>query len=237
MHVWGRGLANGAQPTVSQFWNQRAQAFRDLYITQGLSVLLRRGMLLREQRALALMRTYSDPTLLDLGCGPGRQVIAAVQQGASYAVGVDAAPQMITLAKAGLSAAHLDGRAHFVEQDIHTFQDERRFDLVWALGVFDYETDPDALLHTMVQHARGHIAASFRRAWTLRAPLRTLAYRLRGCPIFFHRRHEIEALFHRHGLQEVKVEKISSLYFASGRVPTSTSPASSANHFDTVKRA
>jgi len=90
---------------------------------------------------------------------------------------------------------------------------------VWALGVFDYVSDPNLLVQTMVRLSGRLVAASFRRIWVVRYPFRKLLYELRGIPVHFFRRGEIEGLLRKNGVIDVRVERIDrAMYLATGRV-------------------
>lgn len=204
--------------TVIDYWNARAPKFDAHYARPTLfDRVVRRGMAMRARGALRAVRR--GDAVLDLGCGAGRQVVTAVQErGAALAVGVDGAPAMLQRGRSLATTAGVADRVELREADFHRYEDPRRFDVVWALGVFDYETRPDALLARMAGWSRREVVASFRRGGTLRAPLRRLAYRRRGCPIFFHGREEVRALFARAGLAGVRIEKLDSLWLARAAV-------------------
>jgi hypothetical protein len=92
------------------------------------------------------------------------------------------------------------------------------FDIVWALGVFDYMAEPDRLLQMMKRRSKALIAATFRRRWVLRYPARKILYQLRGSPAYFYGRGELERLFRRNGFDHVEIDRIDrALYFVTAR--------------------
>lgn len=201
---------------AAKYWEGSALGFNRLYARPSFADRwLRRGLYLREIEALALVKPGAS--VLDLGCGPGRQMIESLRRGAAVAVGVEAAAAMRALAERSAHLAGCDDRLEIHAGDYRSWSDARRFDLVLALGVFDYETDPDALVQTAVRHCGGLFAASFRRFWTVRQPLRRLWYELHGCPIRFHTRRGIARLFERNGLAVESIIRIDALHFAVGR--------------------
>jgi ribosomal protein L11 methylase PrmA len=54
----------------------------------------------------------------DLGCGDGRLLIAAVEQGAGRAVGVDIDPEPVRAARAAIRRKGLKGRVKVLEMDM-----------------------------------------------------------------------------------------------------------------------
>ena len=202
------------------FWRRYAERFSGFYTSESLiDTLFRQGIKLREQRLSNVIESMPGAKVLDLGCGPGRQVIDAINRGASLAVGVDAAPEMLDIAGEATREAGVRDRVELHLKDIFEYRDERKYDLVWALGVFDYMPDPDKLVQVMANYSSNMIAASFRRIWVLRYPIRKLTYHLRKCPVFFNTKGQIVSLFERNGLKEVNVEKVDpAVYFATGKV-------------------
>ena len=220
---------------VIQFWDRYAKSFTGFYSSRSIvDLLFRQGIIRREEKALSLLGGRPGATVLDLGCGPGKQVIKAVQNGASLAVGVDAAPEMLQFARQEAKTAGVENEVEFHLSDIFSYQDDRVFDIIWALGVFDYVPDPDRLVRIMAKLSNGIVAASFRRIWVFRFPFRKLVYCLRKSPAYFYSAGRVRAIFERNGLTDVKVEVIDrALYFVTGKVGKQPSnpgqPASAGN--------
>lgn len=94
-----------------------------------------------------------------------------------------------------------------------------RFDLVVALGVFDYVEQPEAFLRHMASFADQAIYGSF-PGWTLvRTPLRKIRYALRGCPTHFYRQGELRELFDAVGFGPIEIKRVPS-----GRLAWSAKP-------------
>ncbi len=196
-----------------RYWDRSADTFAAYYDASDGRRFIRRGIDLRSERAVSLVRR--GDAVLDVGCGPGRQLVAAAQRGAARVVGVEPAPRMRALAQRAIgSHAAVELRAGTIE----AVEPSADFDVVWALGVFDYIDDGAALLAAMAARSRGRVAVSFRRAWALRAPLRKVRYALHGCPVHFHTRGGVQRLFAQAGLKLDTVEVLAgTLYFAVGR--------------------
>ncbi len=145
------------------YWDETARRFAAHYETsKGLRWWLRRGIDLRAERALDLVRP--GDAVLDVGCGPGRQVAAAAARGASQVVGVDPAPQMLALAR---EATRDIESVELHAGGVDAIEARPAFDIVWALGVFDYVDDGESLLAAMA--ARSRVIAVGRRRDALEA--------------------------------------------------------------------
>jgi SAM-dependent methyltransferase len=92
----------GAPERVRERFRERAQAFDDLYEDERPLVrLLRPGLLRRRNLAVDAVREYSEPRVLDVGCGSGRIGEFVLEAGARDYVGVDFSEPMIELAREG----------------------------------------------------------------------------------------------------------------------------------------
>ena len=69
---------------------------------------------------LRMAAVTKDDVVYDLGCGDGRIIIAAAEQFAARAVGVDNDPVRIAEAKANASHAGVTRRVKFIEADLFT---------------------------------------------------------------------------------------------------------------------
>lgn len=203
---------------VAGFWTDNAQRFDEVYRRRSLvDRLFRQAIPMRQEMALEALDGFTDPTVCDIGCGSGRQLIAALEAGASRAVGIDLSPTMVRMAKDSARERGLAERLEFHVGDAHTVRIDETFDAVWALGVFDYVREPLPLLVKMAELSRGRVVASFRRMWALRNPLRKITYAWRGCPIYFQTRSRILELFREAGLTVLDVSRLGpSGYLAVG---------------------
>lgn len=137
--------------------------------------------MLRDQ-ATALVASLDRPRVLDVGCGPGRVGEAVLAAGAMQYVGVDISRAMISLAR-----RRLDRFGSQVELHHADFVDASLpgpFDVVLALGLFDYITDPVSYLRRMRELTSGVLFVTFPRWNWLKDPTRKLVYEGRyGCSL------------------------------------------------------
>jgi SAM-dependent methyltransferase len=185
-----------ASQRVRRRFTAKAKRFDDLYEDERLDVrLLRGGLLRRRQLAIETVASYAAPAVLDVGCGSGRIGELALQAGASRYLGIDFAEPMIELARARLQ--RFGPRAELRLADFVETAVQERFDVVLALGLFDYLPQPEPFLARMFECLAdgGCVVASF-PAWSLvKGPVRKLRYEWIGnCPIFNYSRDQLERL-------------------------------------------
>ena len=67
--------------------------------------------------------------------------------------------------------------------------------------------------------SRRKTVATFPRKWTWRAPVRKVRLALRGCPVYFFTKPQVERLMAEAGFERVSVETIGKIYFVVGHCP------------------
>src|SRR5579884_507732 len=131
-----------APERVRRRFRERARQFDDLYEDERPLVrLLRPGLLRRRNLAVRTVREYGQPRVLDVGCGSGRIGEFVLDAGARHYVGVDFSEPMIDLARARL-ARFPQERVELRCDDFLRAPLEGPFDVVLALGLFDYLPEP-----------------------------------------------------------------------------------------------
>ncbi len=196
-----------APERVRSRFRDKAQAFDDLYEDERPIVrLLRPGLLRRRQLAVDTVRSFSDPGVLDVGCGSGRIGELVIEAGVARYVGIDFAEPMLELARARLR--RFGDRAELVEGDFLTTTLNGSFDVILALGLFDYLPEPHHFARRMFDLCApgGCVVGSF-PTWSLvKGPVRKLRYEVIGdCPIFNYTRRELELMFGASGFERVEV--------------------------------
>lgn len=155
--------------------------------------------------------------VLDVGCGSGRFGVAVAKAGAKEVWGIDFAERMLELARQLADREGVGDRCRFFKADFMEHQFGREFDVTLAIGLFDYVADCVPFLRKMRRLSRRKVVATFPLRWTWRAPIRKLRLALRGCPVYFFTRPEVEHLMAAAGFTESKVARIGKIYFAVGR--------------------
>src|SRR5438445_1464463 len=169
---------------VREHFRAKAFSFDHLYDEEhALQRLLRPGLFNRRELALAVAAEHEAPSVLDVGGGSGRIGEPVLEQGASRYVDVDLSDTMLGLARQRL--ARFGDKVELMQGDFVESPLEGSFDVVLALGYFDYIADADRHVRRIHELCSGAVVASFPRwTWT-KGPIRKLRYEVvNNCPIY-----------------------------------------------------
>ena len=211
-----------ATARVREHFRRKAFSFDHLYDEEhALQRLLRPGLFNRRELALAATREYEAPQVLDVGGGSGRIGELVLDQGASRYVNIDLSDTMLELARERL--ARFGERVELVQGDFLTAPLEGPFEVVLALGYFDYIEDAGAHMRRIGEVCSGSAVASFPRwTWT-KGPVRKLRYEvINNCPIFDYTEDGLRRLFADAGFARVLIVRGGSGFLA--RADRSPSP-------------
>ncbi|HMB68896.1 MAG TPA: class I SAM-dependent methyltransferase, partial [bacterium] len=163
--------------TVRDHFDRDAERFDAIYegkkpLHQRVFDRFRRVVVERFHLVCALAPLPGEWSVLDVGCGPGRYGLALQALGARRVVGLDVAGRMLDLARQEFARAGKADVGEFVHSDFLGFRSEERFDVVLAMGYFDYLEEPLPHLEKMVAACRGRVFASIPKRWEWRVPIR-----------------------------------------------------------------
>jgi SAM-dependent methyltransferase len=185
---------------IRTYFERTARQFDHLYDDEAQGAVMRRlnrwlrsDIAERFLFAMQFAERIRAQSVLDVGCGSGRYLQALAEIGVRRAVGIDLSQPMLDLARdrvAGFGNCDVD----LVHTDFASWKTEQRFDLVIAMGYFDYQSDPVDHLQKMAGLARHAVIASFPRRHPIRMPIRKLRYILKRCPVHFYRVKQIEEI-------------------------------------------
>ncbi|HSS37447.1 MAG TPA: class I SAM-dependent methyltransferase [Polyangia bacterium] len=202
--------STAAPERVRTRFEERAHQFDDLYEDERWLVrTLRPGLFRRRQLAVDTVKAYASPRVLDVGCGSGRIgefVLEAA--GAQRYVGVDFSAPMIDLARARLEGRFAE-RMDLIVDDFLTAELTGPFEVILAVGLFDYLPEPHRFARRMFELAApsGCVVASFPTWSILKGPIRKVRYEWIGdCPIFNYSRRELELMFGASGFDRVEIQ-------------------------------
>jgi SAM-dependent methyltransferase len=202
------GSATAPQRVRNRFRDRdKAQQFDDLYEDERPLVRrLRPGLFRRRQLAADTVRGYCAPRVLDVGCGSGRIGEFALAAGASHYVGVDFSEPMIAMSRGRL--ARFGDRVELLVANFLEAPLEGPFDVVLALGLFDYLPDAHKFSRRMFELCAGGgcMVASFPSWSLLKGPARKVRYEWIGnCPIFNYSRRELELMLGASGFERLEI--------------------------------
>ena len=163
---------------------------------------LRRGPQRGRELAVSVVAQQRAPDVLDVGCGPGRVAEAVVDAGAATYVGIDFSPSMLALARDRLDAYET---VELVEGNFLDLDLSRTFDVVLALGLFDYLDEPARAAEWMRSRCSSELLASFTRWDWVKGPVRRLHYEvLHRCPLSHYTEERAEALLADAGFASIE---------------------------------
>jgi SAM-dependent methyltransferase len=192
------------------FFDAHATAFDSIYLSQSwlerwFNRAFRQAVYERFNLAIGESGDPAGKTVLDVGCGSGRYMVEYARLGARRVVGVDYSTTMLDLARDLTAAQGVSDRCEFLPGDFLKLSFDHPFDIVLAMGVFDYVAQPRVFLSRMVELARGTVIASFPGRSRLRMRLRRIRYRLRNCPVFFYTEPELHQIVGEAGLSDYRL--------------------------------
>jgi ubiquinone/menaquinone biosynthesis C-methylase UbiE len=164
---------------------------------------LRPGLSRRRRLAVAEVRAHDHPRVLDLGCGSGRVAEEVLDAGAADYVGIDFSESMLELARGRL--ARFGPRAQLIHADFTKAPPDETFDIVLALGVFDYLPAPVELVKKVAPICSVSMVVSAPRWSPIKGPIRKFRYEvLNDCPIFNYTQEQLSVIFQAGGFSEVQ---------------------------------
>lgn len=193
-----------------EYWNRHGLAFASLYEEPTwFNRVFRRGMFLRTRMALAAVAQKPGASVLDVGCGNGRNSILIIKEAhAARVVGVDISSEMLASARELAKTHEVAQQCTFIQGDfLQAPLGEQQFDYSVALGLFDYFKDPLPVMAKIRQHTTVQCVASFPGYAIVRMALRKIRYGARGCGVYCYSRRRIEDLYARAGFSSCRIER------------------------------
>ena len=200
---------------TKQYFEAHAAQFDSLYhegrpIYRAMNRLLRKAIYERFAITFEHAEPLAGKTVLDVGCGSGRYALEFARRGAARVLGLDFSAPMLELARQTAGQQGVADRCEFRQADFTSTLLDERFDVVIAIGVFDYQQDPAGFLRAMAAHCRGRLIASFPARNLIRMRLRALRYRWNDCPVVFYTEAEIRAAAQQANLARVELIRMNS---------------------------
>ena len=196
-----------APERVRTRFEDKAQQFDDLYEDERWLVrTFRPGLFRRRKLAVDTVAAYDAPRVLDVGCGSGRIGEFVLEAGAAHYVGVDFSEPMIEMSRARLG--RFAERTQLIVDDFLTAPLEGPFEVILAVGLFDYLPDAHRFSRRMFELCApgGCVVGSFPTWSLLKGPVRKVRYEWIGnCPIFNYSRRELELMFGASGFERIEI--------------------------------
>ena len=206
------------------FWNSEADAFQKIYthrkskFSNTFDQIFSKDMYERFQFTIANCEPIKGRTFLDVGCGNALYSLELARKGAAKVVGIDISEVMIGLCKKSSDAENLSDRCTFIQTDLLEYKPEKKFDVSFGIGLFDYIKNPLPVLTKMREVSTDKAIMAFPRLYTWRAPVRKVRLTLKGCDVYFYSKAKIERLLRDAGFSRWEIVKVGKLYCAVGYV-------------------
>lgn len=168
--------------------------------------VLRRGLYKRYRLTFEHCGDLSGARILDIGCGTGRYSIECIKRGASRVVGIDFAPSMIEFSREIARQMNIDDKCEFICDDFLTYPFEESFDIVLALGFFDYIKNPEPIFKKVAQLNPRKFVASFPKftpIWSIQRMIRY--YWIKKCPIYNYTVEQLKRLYFETHFQHYQI--------------------------------
>lgn len=100
-------------------------------------------------------------TVIDFGCGTGREAIAMAQHGARKVIGLDIRESVLAVAQSAAQSAGVIDRCEFVAAT------DEQADLIFSLDAFEHFAQPEEVLRVMrrLVKPRGEVRIAFGPTW------------------------------------------------------------------------
>lgn len=158
--------------------------------------VLRKGLYQRYRLTFEQCGSLGGARVLDMGCGTGRYSIECAKRGARRVLGIDFAPSMVDFSRQVAGRMGVGDRCEFICADFLSYEFEETFDVVLALGFFDYVRDAEPVFKRIARLRPRKFIASFPKPTLIWGLQRKIRYHwIKKCPIYDYSREELERLF------------------------------------------
>lgn len=157
---------------------------------------LRKALYQRYEFTFEKCDDLTGKNVLDIGCGTGRYSIECAKRGAKHVVGIDFAPSMIEFSQNMAKQMQVEDICQFVTADFVSHEFNESFDIVLALGLFDYVKEPAPILKKVAEFAPQVFVASFPKFTPIWGLQRKFRYHVvRKCPIYNYTKDQLTRLY------------------------------------------
>jgi magnesium protoporphyrin O-methyltransferase len=187
------------------------------WVVKNVNKYLRKGLFERYDLTFKHCGEISGARVLDIGCGTGLYTIEFAKRGAEKVVGIDFAPAMITFAQQSAAQNRVSKICDFICDDFLNHSFEEKFDIVVALGVFDYIQDPEPYFKKISSLTKNRFLASFPKDSLFWGTQRKIRYHwIKKCPLYFYTFDGLVRLFEKANFAETNILPCNRGFFGFG---------------------
>jgi ubiquinone/menaquinone biosynthesis C-methylase UbiE len=187
-------------------------------IRYAINKWLRKGLFERYRLAFENCGDLTGAKVLDIGCGTGRFSIECAKRGAKRVVGIDFAPSMVEFSRRMAEKMGVSDKCEFIRGDFVTQKFNESFDIVLALGFFDYIKEPGPVLKKIGQMSPRRFLTSFPKfscIWGIQRHIRY--YWIKKCPIYYYTSEQISHLCKDAGFATTDIVESKRGFFCIGK--------------------
>jgi SAM-dependent methyltransferase len=203
-------------PGAIDYFHRRIDDFDSIYRSEQRTGLrawldrtLRASVHERFRLAFNLLGDMAGRSVLDIGCGTGRYMFESVKRGAVDVVGLDAASGAIEAARLMARDLGMEKRVEFHQADFMDYEPRRKFNVIFAIGYYDYILTPQPHLSKMLALNDQFLFASFPKIWHPMTPIRKARLALNNCPVRFYSKGRVKRLLVEAGRSAYELREVS----------------------------
>lgn len=210
------------QDKVKRYFNKIPDEWSNLYSEENWALrklrgLLRKGLYERFELTFQHCGEISGARVLDIGCGTGLFGIEFAKRGAAKVVGIDIAPDMVAFAEQSAKENNVLNKCEFICDDFIKYPFEEMFDIVVALGVFDYIQEPELYFNKISSLTKNRFLASFPKDSLFWGTQRKIRYHwIKKCPLYFYTFENLVRLYKEANFAETKIFSSNRGFVAVG---------------------
>ena len=204
---------SSAVKLAQQYFDKVPEEWDALYshenkLRYAINRLLRKGLFRRYNLTFEHCVDLAGARVLDVGCGTGRFSIECAKRGANRVVGIDFAPSMIEYSRKVAEQMNVTEKCEFICDDFLSHQFDESFDVVLALGFFDYIKEPEPIFKKIAALSPRRFLASFPRFTPVWGTQRLIRYYwIKKCPIYNYTQEQLERLYCRAPFKHYQIIK------------------------------
>jgi len=212
-------MAEIENPGAKQYFDSVPKQWDAFYSHENrlafvINKVFRKGIYERYRLTFEHCGDLTGARVLDIGCGTGRYSIECAKRGASRVVGIDFAASMIEFSHDMARQMNVESKCEFVCDDFLSHQFNESFDIVLALGFFDYIEAAGPIFEKVVRLKPRKFAASFPKYRPIWAIQRKIRYNwIRKCPIYDYTAGQLERLYGEAGFGHYEILPCHKGYF------------------------
>jgi SAM-dependent methyltransferase len=212
----GDRMVQDEEQQIADYWDRRFPQFDAIYsgkknpLARSLDHWLRRDIYERFDWVMRKAGDSRNLTVCDVGCGSGRFVAALAQCG-DPVTGLDFAPQMLDLPRDLAEQTGVADRCNFVLSDLSDWKTSNKFDLVIAIGFWDYVAAPLERLQVIRGITCDRFLSACPRAGAIGATIRKRRLKA-GCPVYFWTHTQVEEYLTKTGFSIESYEIYGQLF-------------------------